>query len=125
MTALAGLTLLECGVPADMPPYVWRPSARASQSTSNQRTYNLALALLFLDRLRQPEQDRELIGTIALRLIAGQTAAGGWSYNCPSLTPDAEKELLRLLASEAAKEVPGLVQAPPHPSPPVDGGERG
>ncbi len=95
-TALAGLTLLECGVPADD-----RGILAAAQRVRESReklaeTYDLALAVLFLDRLGNPK-DEGLIELFSLRLIAGQTPSGGWSYRCPVLNPLTHKQLLTVL----------------------------
>jgi hypothetical protein len=66
-------------------------------ATMNDRaTYQIACAILFLDRLGDP-QDEVLIQTLGLRLIAAQTAAGGWWYPCPQLTEADAKSLLAAL----------------------------
>ena len=85
-TALPGLTLLECGVsPKD--PAVQKAAGFVRKHipnlTGHHETYELSLAILFLDRLGETT-DKALIRTMALRLVAGQTAAGGWSYELPS-----------------------------------------
>jgi hypothetical protein len=100
--ALPGLTLLECGVPPS-DPGVQKAAAfvRAHAATVN-KTYILALAILFLDRLGDP-RDRERIQTLALRLVAGQNATGGWTYDCPILTPPAHKQLFTLLKDAEAR----------------------
>jgi hypothetical protein len=100
---LPGLTLLECGVPAS-DPHVQsaanfiREHAHQKGPTAIRQTYELALAILFLDRLGDPK-DGELIRTLALRLISGQTPAGGWGYNCPELSADEENQLYEVLES--------------------------
>jgi len=53
----------------------------------------------FLDRLGK-EEDRPLIRTLALQLIAAQTVNGGWGYGCPVLADDAQKELTELLKTK-------------------------
>src|SRR5207237_9188825 len=60
------------------------------------KTYEIALAVLFLDRLGEAK-DRPLIQKLALRLIAGQTPSGGWSYKCPILSEADSKQLLAVL----------------------------
>lgn len=63
-----------------------------------QDTYDIALAILFLDRLG--EENKKLdpyIQMLALRLIGGQTTTGGWSYTCPKFTARDQGELLSLL----------------------------
>src|SRR5205823_1118942 len=59
-------------------------------------TYELSLAILFLDRLGE-SVDRPLIQAFALRLIAGQCPTGGWSYKCPLLTLKDQQDLLTVL----------------------------
>src|SRR5262249_18850107 len=87
LTCLVGLTRLECGVKKD-DPAVQKVAAclRGREKSDNKivRTYEAALAILFLDRL-DDAQDRDLIRRLALRLVAGQTPSGGWTYNCPNL----------------------------------------
>jgi hypothetical protein len=96
--ALPGLTLLECGVPATDPAVV--KAARFvrfnSPTLSKHSTYQLSLAILFLDRLGDPK-DRKLIQKMALRLVAGQNSAGGWTYESPYLYPSQEQQLLKAL----------------------------
>ena len=94
LAALPGLTLLECGVPAD-DSHV-RNAARfvRRQVPTLTATYQLALAILFLDRLGEKE-DEPLIRTMALRLMAGQTPAGGWTYECPILKEKRRAEFCR------------------------------
>jgi hypothetical protein len=96
ITALSGLTLLECGVPAN------DPQVRATARYLRQRmpelttTYSISVAILFFDRLGDPA-DAARIRTLALRLIAGQKTSGGWDYYCPMLNEDEELGLLALL----------------------------
>ena len=96
LAALPGLTLLECGVPAD-DSHVRRAAAyvRASVPKMDQ-TYELALSVLFLDRLGDP-RDEKLIQAMALRLVAGQSVTGGWGYKCPILSTPQNRELLLIL----------------------------
>jgi hypothetical protein len=96
--ALPGLTLLECGMPATDPAVVKAARfVRANAPTVNKRsTYQLSLAILFLDRLGDPN-DRKLIQKMALRLVAGQNSAGGWTYESPYLFTSHEQQLLKAL----------------------------
>jgi hypothetical protein len=102
--ALVGLTLLTCGVPAD-DPVIRKLQAQVQYSLMRAAagTYDLSLAVLFLDRLGDPN-DRDLIRSGLLRLIAGQNLAGGWSYSCPFLQEADERELLEALRSLPAAE---------------------
>lgn len=95
-TALAGLTLLECGV--DKKDKVIQAAAKAVReaclSRTTTQTYSLSLSLLFLDRLDLPS-DTPLIESLVVRLLAGQQASGGWTYRCPPLS---DEEIRRLRA---------------------------
>jgi hypothetical protein len=100
--ALPALTLLECGVPPG-DPNVQKAAAFVRANTANlTHTYQLALAILFLDRLGDP-RDRERIRELALRLVAGQTPTGGWAYDCPLLSPEAHKQLFGVLRDNEAR----------------------
>jgi hypothetical protein len=108
MTALMGLALLECDVPAD-DPVVQKVAAQVrgidKATPSAWAVYEMSVAVWFLDRLGQKE-DRPLIRTLALRLIAAQTAKGGWGYPCPPLAEDAQKELAELLKTKVDSAAP-------------------
>ncbi len=111
--ALAGLTLLECGIPAD-DPTIKRAAlhVRFSAATLNH-TYQISLAILFLDRLGN-SRDRKLIQTLGLRLVAGQNAAGGWTYTCPVLKTQEEMMLLAYLRQHQPKHLQeGIAWAKP------------
>jgi hypothetical protein len=102
--ALPGLTLLECGVPANEP-VIQRAAALVRREVvaaagAGQGTYQLALAILFLDRLAAYEDD-DLIRYLALCLIAGQHPTdGGWHYSCPRLDRAKVPQLLQMLADD-------------------------
>jgi hypothetical protein len=108
-TALPGLTLLECGEPASDPIVLQAAHFVRSKASQIDRTYELSLAILFLDRLGDPK-DKKLIQTLALRLIAGQSATGGWGYRCPLLSPKVQMELLTALRhlDPTADDMPGM-----------------
>jgi hypothetical protein len=117
LTALPALTLLECGVPAD--------DSHVQKAVQNlrrllpqlNRTYELALAILFLDRLGDPA-DEKWIQTCALRLVAGQTPAGGWTYNCPLLNSQQEQDLLTIMQQTRPTSALDLFVADPDGSAP-------
>jgi hypothetical protein len=94
--ALPGLTLLECGEEATDPAVKQAALFVRSGCAKVDRTYEIALAILFLDRLGD-KKDRKIIQMLALRLIAGQTPTGGWSYKCPILNARAHSQLLAVL----------------------------
>jgi hypothetical protein len=108
-TALPGLTLLECGVPASDPIVQRAAQFVRSKVAGIDRTYELSLAILFLDRLGDPK-DKKLIQTFALRLIAGQSATGGWGYKCPLFSEKSQMELLTALRhlDAMADDKPGM-----------------
>jgi len=94
--ALPGLTLLECQVPAT-DPVIKRAAALVRRYAHNVNdTYDLSLALLFLDRLAE-RSDRPLIQQIALRLVAAQTGTGGWAYESSALTRPEMADLMGFL----------------------------
>jgi hypothetical protein len=80
-TALAGLTLLECGVKADDKAVKDAAQTCRKVALTTLYTYSLSLIVLFLDRLDRPE-DAPLIEAMIVNLLAGQNGAGGWDYTC-------------------------------------------
>jgi hypothetical protein len=94
-TALAGLTLLECGVPPDDPAVKQAAEyLRKSWTDVNDEytTYAISLAILFFDRLGDPA-DTPIIQALGVRLLAGQNTAGGWTYMCPPLGAEDLRQL--------------------------------
>ncbi|MBP3959279.1 hypothetical protein J8F10_28885 [Gemmata sp. G18] len=78
-TCLTGLALLEAGTPID-DPAVKTITARVRDAAYTQnQTYQVALCLMYLDRLGDAA-DVPVIQMLAARLIVGQTAGGGWTY---------------------------------------------
>jgi hypothetical protein len=132
-TALAGLTLLECGKTA-ADPAVEKAAAYVRKealglAAHNRPSYQISLAILFLDRLGNKD-DQKLIQFLALRLIAGQQTDGGWPYECPELTLAEAQELFVYL--HATRPVPFVLnqqgnfvplilpnKEPPAPPPPL------
>jgi hypothetical protein len=110
LACLCALTLLEAGAaPAD--PAVQKTAAYvrevAEKYTSGHETYELSLAILFLDKLNDKE-DRQRIQQITLRLAAAQNAGGGWTYRCPPLSGPEAEELYGLLKDLKTKTVDEL-----------------
>jgi hypothetical protein len=118
-TALAGLALLECGVPA-RDAAVQKAAAAVRSSCIGlddvYTTYSLSLAILFLDRLGDPA-DEPLIQAMGARLLAGQNPAGGWTYGCPRL-PEEEARRLKALVEQQRVLVGG--RQLPQPAPVAD-----
>lgn len=95
-TALVGLALLESGLTPDDPFLAKAIAALRKSAQTTTHTYSISLCLIFFDRLGEIE-DIPLIESLAMRLLAGQTQSGGWSYNCPGPSND---ELIRLTTSQ-------------------------
>jgi hypothetical protein len=104
-TALAALTLIECGVPTTDPgikraAYVVR--ANVADITA---TYELALSILLLDRMKE-KSDKKAIQLLAGRLIAAQMPSGGWGYKAIKrpLQPDVQQllDVLRKMSNPPA-----------------------
>jgi hypothetical protein len=94
--ALPALTLLELGTPANDPGIqraanFVRLSVRSDKLTS---TYEVALALLFLDKL-DDKKDQQNIETLAGRIIAAQTPTGGWGYSTQYLNQKQTDEIIK------------------------------
>lgn len=104
--ALPAYALLEAGVPAQDRGIQKAASFIRSKLPHTDDTYELSLAVLFLDRLGDPA-DKKLIQTCALRLIAGQYWTGGWSYVCPRFKEGQDAALLKLLETLAKKNKGG------------------
>jgi hypothetical protein len=103
--ALPAYALLEAGVPADDAVVQKAADFVRAKVQPSDYTYELALALLLFDRLGDP-RDKKLIQTLAVRLIAGQHHTGGWSYRCPILPEQGEKDVLDALG-QLRKEMRG------------------
>jgi Ca-activated chloride channel family protein len=91
ITALAGLALLENGVDRDDPAVRKADGVVRELALGSDRTYDLALAILFLARIEPGSRgpDDELIRRLGRRLAGGQRA-GMWSYTVPKEETDPE-----------------------------------
>jgi hypothetical protein len=94
---LPAYALLESGVPANDPAIKKATEYIRPRVLKLDRTYEVALAILFLDRLGDPN-DKPLIRSLGMRLIAGQHVTGGWNYRCPTLGKEQEDSLCKALA---------------------------
>ena len=112
-TSLAGLTLLECGVPPNDPSVRSATQVIRQASITCTHTYSIALSILFLDRLGDPA-DVPLIESMTVRLLAGQNASGGWTYHCPEI---AESEIQRLKKIVNDRKEPSLTLRASVPDP--------
>jgi hypothetical protein len=110
--ALPGLTLLECGVPANDPAVRRAAAFVRRHAPGNDATYEISLAILFLDRLGDPK-DRPLIQALAVRLLAGQDLTGGWKYRCGSVSKKNQEEIVALLRKMGGAPKGGGLQGAP------------
>jgi hypothetical protein len=78
---LLGLTLLECGVPRNDPAVTRIADLVRSQQRNLDAIYELSLAIVFLDRLGDPN-DAGIIRAFARRLLEAQNDSGPWGYTC-------------------------------------------
>jgi hypothetical protein len=95
-TAFVSLTLLEGGVPPSDQSVQKAAKLLRLNETGITNTYEIALTILFLNRLGD-RNDRELIQRLALRLVGGQTAQGGWDYGNPVYTKEETAQILSIL----------------------------
>jgi hypothetical protein len=95
-TCLAGLALVECGVPVSDPGLRNAVSGVRRHADELENTYEVALAILFLDRMGE-KSDRRIIQMLAGRLISAQTPTGGWGYNTTKYTAAESATLLTAL----------------------------
>jgi hypothetical protein len=116
MTALVGLTLLECDVPADDPAIQKAAAAIRSAAVTTDQTYSIALSIMFLDRLGEPV-DVALIESLAVRLLAGQSHVGAWTYKCPAPPPEEQRRLTTQVERRAER-------GPDKDAPKVEPGKR-
>lgn len=98
--ALAGLTLLECGVAPGDPSVQSALAIVRNHAPTMNFTYSIASSILFLDRLNNSKDspadpnDVALIRNLALRLVAGQNRHAGWAYTCQPLAAEVEARLV-------------------------------
>ncbi|HEY2909876.1 MAG TPA: HEAT repeat domain-containing protein [Gemmataceae bacterium] len=93
-SALSGIALLEAKVPANDPAVKAITNAVREASYKEERTYQIALCLVYLDVLEDPV-DVPLIQMLAVRLLAGQNSRGGWSYGCVGAVPNDTQQWLK------------------------------
>src|SRR5262245_6727848 len=85
-SALAVLALLECGAdPASDPALRKALTYLREASVQLTSTYAISLCIMVFDRVGEVA-DQPLIESLTVRLLAGQSAEGGWSYNCPRIS---------------------------------------
>jgi len=103
-SALAGLALLECGVSADDSAIQKLAPALRDGSLFLTDTYSLSLCIMFFDRLGEAG-DVPLIESLTVRLLAGQTADGGWTYKCPNINEAEVNRLKSVLKQRKANDL--------------------
>jgi hypothetical protein len=121
-TALAGLTLLECGVARDDPLITQAADVVRAKCIHITKTYEIALAIMFLDRLGSPV-DVPFIESLTVRLLAGQTNVGGWSYFCPESNQADVNRLLKHFKQVNEMEAGDKIPKEPKKKKPREPGE--
>jgi outer membrane biosynthesis protein TonB len=117
--ALPALALMECGVPKNDPVLLKAEAFVRKSLLTLDDTYDICLSILFLDRLGKKE-DEQVIQGLAIRLIAGQSATGGWGYKCPKPTPLEVREILKVLHQITPKPQPPKPEGAPADSAPPE-----
>lgn len=79
LMSLRGWVFLEAGLPADDPLVTACADHVRGTALAKSFTYSRSLAIIFLDRLGDPN-DSLLIKALGVRILEGQFASGGWSY---------------------------------------------
>ncbi|VTS06072.1 hypothetical protein [Tuwongella immobilis] len=92
--SLAAVAMLEAGIPATDPVIQAMAKFVREDAIAQTKTYEVSLAIMFLDRLGD-SKDKPLIQMLALRLLAGQNANGGWTYSAVGSIPANEIERIR------------------------------
>jgi hypothetical protein len=111
-TPLAAWTLLECDVSPNDP--IIRKAVAYTRDfiLTSDSTYEIALAIMLLDRLGDPE-DLPLLEALSVQLLAGQNAYHGWTYGCPPLPESERTRLTQHLAKQKEKAPPKLPEKRP------------
>lgn len=98
--AVIGLALLESEIPPSDPTVEAITAFVRDQSLKKIETYDMSLALMYLDRLGDPI-DVPIIQYLGVRLMAGQTGSGLWTYTWgPPVSPVEAEQLRKLLIGE-------------------------
>ena len=95
-TCLAGLAILEAGSPGNDPAVKAITDTIRNAAYTQNKTYQIALCLIYLDRYGEPA-DEPLIQALGARLLVAQTANGGWGYECISAVSAADVERLKAI----------------------------
>lgn len=98
---LAGLAMLEAGVPPTDKAVKAITDRVREESYAQTATYGIALCVMFLDRLGDPN-DVVRIQMLAVRLLVAQTAGGGWGYTCCTVSADDVKWLKAIAGAPPA-----------------------
>jgi hypothetical protein len=111
LASLVGVALLEAGVPHSDPTVAGLVAFIRTAAFGQTQTYDLSLMIIFLDRLNDPS-DVPLIQLLGCRLLAGQNAAGGWTYQSWNGTGDDAG-----IRNRVGVKDPKLIRPEPRPDP--------
>jgi|GEM_PF-2079163 len=90
-TALAGMAIVAGGGDASRAKVEAAAAAVRRLAVAETNTYDISLAIMFLDRLGRTE-DAPLLRDLGVRLMAGQCQDGSWSYHVPAMARGAASE---------------------------------
>lgn len=117
--ALAGIALLEAGVPVDDPVIQAMAKAIRQKAIVQTKTYQLALDILFLDKTGE-DVDTALVQSMGARLLVGQYANGGWTYICPGADEREQRRLAAAIQGATLTGGNGAAATPINPDAPVN-----
>ncbi len=83
-TALAGMAIVAAGAPLDSPKVSLARQAVRHLISTNDETYDISLAIMFLDQVGNDE-DVPLLQELGGRLLGGQLTNGAWGYGVSGL----------------------------------------
>ena len=107
--ALAGIALIEAGVPLNDPVIQQIAALVRKAAIPQSQTYQVALDIIFLDKLGE-QVDTTLIQSLGVRLIAGQQRNGGWGYGLPKVDKQEMGRLRAVLTGATLKGAKDVTQ---------------
>ncbi len=113
-TALTGIALIESGVRINDRTISRAAEYVRSKASTLSDTYQISLTIIFLDRLKDPKRDDPTIQILAARLMAGQTATGGWAYQVsgdPRGPRVSDPEAIQMIAALKKMTPPPAIQS--------------
>ena len=102
--SLSGMAMIEAGIPRDDPVLKKMVETVRGEALAQIKTYNISLAILFLDRYGVPS-DEPLLQILGVRLYSGLCSDGAWKYDCGTAWTAVEIAQIRTaLSTKPVKE---------------------